>query len=65
MRGRHTSAAANRRQLAELFRAAGPKVRYRDWADRPLRHGAFVDHCHLNGPGCQELARWIDAELQP
>jgi len=52
--------AANRRGLAELFRGGG--IVYRDWADRRPK-GRFLDHCHLDAEGNQDLAAWIDEEL--
>ena len=53
--------AANRRLVAELFRSRG--LAYRDWADRAPVRGAFLDHCHLDAAGNQELADWALQEL--
>ncbi len=44
-----------------LFAAAGGKT-FRDWSQRPPQ-GAFLDHCHLDGPGNQGLATWILKDL--
>ncbi len=53
--------AKNRKILKNL---PWPKnVIYVDWADRKPSQGRFLDHCHLDEVGNQELATWLLKEL--
>ena len=56
----HTMVSAMFSGVQVLF--SGGRLVYRDWADRkPAGH--FLDHCHLDPTGNEDLARWMEEEL--